>query len=165
MLRLLWACIPLAFLAVLFSACDSGGDEPGPTDVAGEYIFTEFRFVPDSPLLPPAVILDTLVASDTRLQLFSSGRFTLLYHFQGASPEFIGGSFDVSRDRVRIQGREDEERFYRELLLSPEFTLRREGPDEFSATIRRTVDLEQFSDRYRGLRSVDGQVFLHLVRR
>lgn len=163
--RLLWPCIPLALLVVLLAACDSGDDDPGPTDVAGEYVFTEFRFVPDSPLLPPAVVLDTLVESNTRLQLFSSGRFTLLYHLQGASPEFIGGSFDVSHDRVRIRGREDEERFYRQLLLSPEFTLRREGPDEFSATIRRTVDLAQFSDRYRGLRSVDGQVVLHLMRR
>lgn len=165
MLRFNWACIPLALLAVLLAACDSGDDDPSPTDVAGEYIFTEFRFVPDSPILPPAVVLDTLVASNTRLQLFSSSRFTLLYHVQGASPEFIGGNFDVSDDRVRIQGREDEEQFYRQLLLSPEFTLRREGPDEFSATIRRTVDLEEFSDRYRGLRSVDGQVFLHLTRR
>lgn len=150
---------------LLLSACDSTNDDVDPGDVAGEYVFTEFRFVPDSPVLPAAVILDTLVASNTRLQLFSSGRFTLLYQFEGANPEFIGGTFDVNRDRVRIIGREDEARFYQRLLLGPEFTLRRNDSDGFTAGIARTVNLEDFSNRYRGLRSVDGVVVLELVRR
>jgi hypothetical protein len=150
---------------LLSSGCDSADDEVDPGDVAGEYVFADFRFVPDSPLLPAAVLLDTLVASNTRLQLFSSGRFTLLYQFAGTNPEFIGGDFDATPDRVRLIGREDEEEFYRQLLLSPEFTLRRDGPDAFSASIARTVNLEEFSDRYAGLRSVAGVVMLELVRR
>jgi len=145
--------------------CDSADDDVDPGDVAGEYIFTDFRFVPDSPLLPAAVLVDTLVASNTRLQLFSSGRFTLLYQFEGSTPEFIGGDFDVNEDRVRLNGREDEEEFYRQLLLGTEFTLQRDEPAGFSATIPRIVHLEDYSDRYRGLRSVSGVVVLELVRR
>lgn len=151
--------------ALVVSACDSTGDDVNPGDVAGEYVFSDFRFVPDAPLLAPANILDTLVTENTRLQLFSSGRFTLLYQFVGANPEFIGGNFDVGRNRVRIIGREDEEEFYRRLLLGPEFTLSRTETDGFSAEIPRTVNLEGFSERYRGLRSVDGVVMLELVRR
>ena len=149
---------------ILFG-CDSDADDPQPRDVAGEYVFTRFEFVPDSPLLPPAVVLDTLVQSNTRLQLFSSGRFTLLYQFEGANPEFIGGDFDVNAERVRLRGREDEEEFYRRLLLGPEITLIRDENDAFRATIRRTVNLEAYSARYRGLRTVDGVVELALVRR
>lgn len=147
------------------SACDSGGDDVRPGDVAGEYVFTEFRFVPDSPLLPAANVLDTLVVANTRLQLFSSARFTLLFEFVGANAEFVGGDFSVSGDRVRLIGREDEAPFYRRLLLSPEFSLQRDGPDGFTANIRRTVNLEEFSARYAGLRTVDGIVVLVLTRR
>lgn len=152
-------------LALALSACDSSGDAVTPGDVAGEYVFSDFRFIPESTLLPAANLLDTLVAENTRLQLFSSGRFTLLYQFRGANPEFIGGNFDVNRERVRIIGREDEEPFYRRLLLPPEFILQRAEPEGFSATIPRTVNLEAFSSRYKGLRSVDGKVILRLVRR
>ena len=151
--------------AVVFSGCDTTEEDVKPRDVAGEYVFTAFRFVPDSPLLPAAVVLDTLVQSNTRLQLFSSGRFTLLYQFQGASPEFIGGDFNVNEERVRLSGHEDEEPFYRQLLLSPEITLVRDGSDAFSASIRRTVNLEEYSARYKGLRTVEGEVELALVRR
>lgn len=155
------------FLAtvVLWSACDSSDDDVRPVDVAGEYVFTEFRFVPRSDLLPAANVLDTLVEENTRLQLFSSGRFTLLYQFAGANPEFIGGDFDVNARRVRLRGHEDEARFYRQLLLGSEITLDREDAGGFRAMIRRTVNLEEFSGRYVGLRSVDGVVHLRLVRR
>ena len=162
-LRAIALCLVLA-AALFLAACDSS-EETRPSDVAGEYIFTEFRFEPDSPLLPPANLLDTLVTSNTRLQLFSSGRFTLLYQFSGANPEFIGGDFEVSDERIRVRGREDEASFYGQLLLAPEFTLQREGSDAFHASIRRTVDLEKFSPAYRGLRSVEGAVKLRLVPR
>lgn len=155
----------LALGCGLLAACDTGGEDATPADVAGEYRFTEFRFVPDAPLLPPADLLDTLVAEQTRLQLFSSGRFTLLYQYRGAPPTFIGGDFDVSDERVRLIGHEDEARFYRALLLGTEVTLRRDGADGFVATLPRTVDLDAFSDRYDGLRSVEGTVRLQLVRR
>lgn len=160
--------LALAILLVvggLSSACDSGDDEVRPVDVAGEYVFTEFQFVPRSTLLPAANVLDTLVSDNTRLQLFSSGRFTLLYQFVGANAEFVGGDFDVNARRVRLRGHEDEARFYRELLLGSEITLDREEEGAFSASLRRTVNLEEFSNRYAGLRSVDGVVRLQLVRR
>lgn len=161
------ACLPaLCALCVVFvAACDLTDDDVTPTNVAGEYVFTEFRFVPDSPLLPPAVVLDTLVQSSTRLQLFSSGRFTLLYQFEGADPEFIGGDFSVNERRIRLSGHEDEAEFYRQLLLSPEITLQRSDEGPLTASIRRTVDLEEYSSRYEGLRTVDGVVMLELVRR
>lgn len=161
------ACLPALFLvcAIFVSACDLTDDDATPTSVAGEYVFTEFRFVPDSPLLPPAVVLDTLVQSNTRLQLFSSGRFTILYQFEGADPEFIGGEFTVNEERIRLSGHEDEEEFYRQLLLSPEITLQRTDEGPLTASIRRTVNLEEYSERYEGLRTVDGVVMLELVRR
>lgn len=151
--------------SLAIAACDSADNDVDPGDVAGEYVFTDLRFVPDAAVLPAVIILDTLIASNTRLQLFSSGRFTLLYQFEGANPEFIGGNFDVDRDRVRVIGREDEAQFYRQLLLGPEFSLQRNASDGFSAIVPRTVNLEEFSNRYRGLRSVDGDVVLELVRR
>lgn len=159
----------LPALAVLgffwVSACDLSDDETRPTEVAGEYVFTEFRFTPTSPLLPDAVLLDTLVQENTRVQLFSSGIFTLLYQFEGANPEFIGGEFTVNERRVRLRGREEEAQFFEQLLLGTEITLQRTDDGPLVASIPRTVNLEEFSPRYSGLRTVDGTVNLELVRR
>lgn len=60
-------------LALALSACDSSGDAVTPGDVAGEYVFSDFRFIPESTLLPAANLLDTLVAENTRLQLSAAG--------------------------------------------------------------------------------------------
>lgn len=155
----------LVSVAALLVGCDSAGDDARPVDVAGEYLFSEFVFVPDSPLLPPANVLDSLVASETRLQLFSSGRFTLLFQFEGAVQEFVGGDFRVNERRVRLVGHEDESRFYRRLLLGNEITLDREADGGFSAEIPRTVNLAEYSNKYSGLTSVQGVVWLKLVRR
>ena len=155
----------LVLATLVLGACDSSGDDVRPVDVAGEYLFTEFVFVPASPLLPAANVLDTLVVSETRLQLFSSSRFTLLFQFNGAQQEFVGGDFRVNERRVRLIGHEDEAGFYRRLLLGTEITLMREADGGFSAEIPRTVNLEEYSDLYAGLTSVEGVVSLVLVRR
>ncbi len=145
--------------------CDSGDDGPTAGDVAGEYRFTELRFVPLSSAVSAVNVLDTLVVSETRLQLFSSGRFTLLYQFQGGNAEFIGGNFSVSDDRITLKGESDQERFYRALLLGLETRLDRNQIDtSLSGDIRKKANLEEFSDRYVGLPSVDGNLKIALTR-
>ncbi len=159
----------LTVAVVLASAwtagCDSNEDKPEPAEVAGEYRFTELRFVPLSSAVQSVNVLDTLVTSATRLQLFSSGRFTLLYQFEGERAEFIGGDFSVSSSRVVLKGEKDQERFYRALLLDLETSLVREQDDvTLNGNVRRKVNLEAFSPRYRGLPSVEGDMKITLVR-
>ncbi len=157
-------CWPLLLVALTTSACDSSGDSSQQlNEVAGEYTFATFRFTPESSLLTPVNMLDTLDTSTTRLQLFSSGRFTLMYHFLGGKAEFIGGDFTVTDKRVRLNGAADEKAFYEALLLSNEITLNREGT-ALTASIQREVNLEEFSPRYKGLPSVSGTLTLRLER-
>ncbi|GIV60486.1 hypothetical protein GQ464_007935 [Rhodocaloribacter litoris] len=150
-------------LLLTLSACDSS-DTVDFDAVAGEYVFTRFEFNPASSLLQPLDVLDTLVTSNTRLQLFSSGRFTLMYQFVGGPAEFIGGDYTATSARVRLKGNADEKRFYEALLLSNEFTLNREGDNVLTADIEREVNLEQFSRRYEGLTAVKGTLSLRLQR-
>lgn len=157
--------IPVQVLLVLLllTACDTNDnarDDLGA--VAGEYTFTEFRFTPTSQLLTPVNLLDTLMVGQTRLQLFSSGRFTLLYQFRGGTPFFIGGDFTVSNKHIRLNGTADERSFYQSLLLSNEITLERGEGRMLNATLDRTVDLAAFSRRYEGLPSVKGVMVLRL---
>lgn len=155
-----------ALLLLFLVACDSNNDNRSDVEaVAGEYAFVEFRFLPDSDLLTPVNMLDTLLVENTRLQLFSSARFTLLYQFEGGDPTFVGGTFSVSDRRVRLNGAIDEAAFYEALLLSNETTLDRQDNGDLSADINRSVNLSAFSNRYRGLPSVDGKTILRLSRR
>jgi hypothetical protein len=152
-------------LLVLLSlaACDTNDN---PADdlgvVAGEYTFTEFQFTPDLQLLTPVNLLDTLFVDQIRLQLFNSGRFTLLDQFRGGAPSFIGGDFTVNSSRVLITGVVAERSFYQALLLSNEITLDRGEDGTLNADIDRTVDLEAFSREYEGLPSVKGIMVLRL---
>ncbi len=154
--------IPVVLLLGL-SACDSN-DTVDFDVVAGDYAFTQFAFTPASSLLEPLNVLDTLVTANTRLQLFSSGRFTLMYQFVGGSSEFVGGDYTVTSSRVRIKGDAKEKAFYEALLLSNEFTLTRESDTVLSAEIEREVNLEEFSRRYQGLTAVKGTLSLRLQR-
>ena len=110
-------------------------------------------------------MLDTLETANTRLQLFSTGRFTLMYQFKGGPAEFVGGDYSVTRSQIRIKGLAEERDVYESLLLSNEFTLNRESNDTvLSADIEREVNLEEFSHRYVGLKAVLGTLSLELHR-
>lgn len=154
----------LVLLMLVPIACDSNNEDDGIAELAGEYTFSEFRFTPDSNLLEPVNMLDTLVVEATRLQLFSSGRFTLLYQFEGGQSTFVGGNATRTNDGVRISGDRDNEEIFAALLLPVEFELTAESTTTLTAREDRRVDLARFSDRYEGLPSVEGTLFLTLRR-
>ncbi|NNE68784.1 MAG: hypothetical protein HKN29_00320 [Rhodothermales bacterium] len=153
-------------LALFWAACDSGDSGPDIDDVVGEYGFIEYRFLPDSPLLEPVDMTDTLVVAETRLQLFTSGRFTLLYRFEGSpSATFVGGDAERTSRGVKLKGESDDEDAYLDLLLPVEIELSTgTTPGRLSANIDRRVNLSAFSDRYAGLPSVEGTLILSLQR-
>ncbi len=163
---------PLVFLVfplyslMLLSCSRQTADNTYVREVIGEYFFDTFQFVPESSALETVNVMDTLVYEETRLQLFSSKRFTLLYRFKNGSPAFVGGDFEVSRSRVVLKGNPDDEEFYAALLLPTEIPLQRsDDPDVLTGSIKRRVNLEAFSPRYRGLLSVRGTLVLELRRR
>jgi len=128
--------ISIFFLGILgfslwtfLSGCDSQTDENRYIEeVVGEYHFNTFKFVPESSVLPPVNVLDTLVTEETRLQLFA--RFTLLYRFIGDDPAFVGGDFQATKSRVILKGNKEDEKFYVALLLPTEIELSRH-PDYY----------------------------------
>lgn len=163
-MKTVFSSFSLVLVVLALAGCDSSDNNPRDLEaVTGEYTFTRFTFTPESTLLTPVDMLDTLDVSATRLQLFSSGRFTLMYQFRGASAAFVGGDFTVTDKRVRLNGSSDEKAFYEALLLSNEITLERDGT-ALSASIDREVNLEEFSPRYKGLPSVSGTLSLRLER-
>ena len=155
----------LAVLSLTLLGCDSNSADEDLGTHAGEYTFQQFRFVPDSPLLEPVNMLDTLVVSATRLQLFTSGRFTLLYQFEGGKSTFVGGDATGASGGVKLKGERSDEAIYGSLLLPVEFELKTgTAAGTLNATLERRVNLAAFSDRYQGLPSVEGRLVLALKR-
>lgn len=162
----------LSLLAVIvlfvLTGCDSGdpADDASPSDVAGEYIFTEFVFTPVAQeVVQPINVLDTLVTSTTHLNLFSAGSFIFFYEFVEGDQDFLTGDFSVTDRTVRIDGSSDHRSKYNDLLLMEDFTLRRDetNPNVLTAEIELTVNPSAFSDRYEGIGSLDGTLNLRLV--
>jgi hypothetical protein len=157
--------IVLACLAMV--ACEASDPITGPDapEIAGTFTFTELRFVPDAPALPTLSILDTLVAAETRLQLFDSGDYVLTYRFIGGSTFAVSGTFTTTALEIQFRGRDTDQPRYELLLLTPNFSLQREGtpPTALTAEIRQTSDLARISPRYRGLTAVDGRLRIRLV--
>lgn len=162
--------LPLILVGLLLlSACDSGDpiDEPSPADVAGTYQFTRFEFVPSAAgVLQPISVLDTLNRAATSLELTSGGDFVLSYQFEGGQKHLLTGVFDVSADQVDLDGRRDDRDSYQQLLLSDDLSLERNVPEQnvLTASIQKTINPAAFSDRYQGIESASGTLYIRLVR-
>ena len=159
----------LLFGAVALSACDSGDpiDEPEPADVAGRYNFTQFTFQPNSQAVLPINVLDTLVLDQSHLDLSSGGNFILAYEFIQGDQFFLGGDFRVTATSVRISGSEDDRSDFNRLLLTEEFTLRRDADNTgvLTAEIPRTIsDPGDYFDLYEGIESISGTLRMRLVK-
>jgi hypothetical protein len=162
-----WLGLGLALLVVMGGTLACDNDDGADVDaVVGEYDITRFEFVPTSPQLSSVNVLDTLVTGSTRFQLFSSGSYTFLYQLEGQDSEFLGGSFEVTDEDVRINGDNAEFVFYGSLLLPTDFNLERMPTDaeRLLASIVRTVDLSVYNEKYSGLDAVEGTVYLELER-
>lgn len=165
----------MGFWAILFSVTAAIGacskENPVnvlPEEVAGNYIFTEFRFVPDAAAIQPANILDTLVTDNTYLRLIAGGQFILHYQFIGSNESIISGDFSITVDNVRLRAAPGSEARLVSLLLNSPLDLRRvfdNGQEEaFEASVQKTVDLESYSSKYAGVPPVRGTLRLRLVR-
>ncbi len=160
----------LSLLAVLvtvsLAACDSGDpiDQPEPRDVAGRYSFTEFEFRPTSSAVQPINVLDTLETSRTHLDLSSGGNFIFRYGFVAGDEYFLGGSFTVTERSVRIDGAREQRESYNRILLSEDFTLRRDETRSglLTAEVPLTVNPANFSRRYVGITALEGTLHLRL---
>jgi hypothetical protein len=134
-----------------------------PEDVAGNYTFNEFIFVPDASALDAANLLDTLVIDNTRLRLLDGGQFTLNYQFQGGSESLISGDFTVNESEIRLQAASGSEARLTSLLLHSPITFTRDIDNNRLESMRtKTVDLSSYSSRYAGVPPVQGQLYLEL---
>lgn len=151
-----------AVLLVALAACDSGGPDPDPADVAGIYTFEQLTFDITAPGFPDVSVLDTLQAA--QLILRNSGFFYLEYQFKDDDEDVVAaGTFSVTDDRVRLNAEEADAPFFTDILLPPELALTREG-NVLTATVTRTVDLEEFNpEQYPGLESVRGTLRIRLT--
>ena len=116
----------LAAALVVFPGCDTSDPVPPvePTEVAGVYRFVEFRFNPDPQFVPDAVVLDTLVADSTSIELLNSGQFQFRYRLRGGLDNIINGTFTVDRNEVTLSFESGFEARLRALLrLDVEGTL------------------------------------------
>ena len=155
-------------LGGLLAACDSSDPESRtlPEEVAGAYTFTQFEFDPDATVLPSFNVRDTLVASDTEIELVDSGQFLMTYRLRGGTKQLMTGTFTATRSQVRLHGSEADRAKFEALLLNENLVLVRDEADAdvLFANLRATVDLAAFSDRYAGIGPVEGTLRLRLER-
>lgn len=164
---LFWS-ITVSMIAVLGACSKENPVNVLPDEVAGNYVFTEFRFVPDAAAIQPANILDTLITDNTYLRLIAGGQFILNYQFKGSNESIISGDFSITVDNVRLRAAPGSEARLVSLLLNSPLDLKRvfdNGQQEsFEARIQKTVDLESYSSKYAGVPPVRGTLRLRLVR-
>lgn len=161
------ASVVLLNLVFVLSGCQKENPvQVLPEDVAGTYDFTHFIFIPDAAAIAPANVLDTLVAQNTNLKLTAGGQFVLSYQFIGGVESLIAGTFEVNERRVTLRAYSGAEAQLSALLLDSPLVLNRtdvEGVLEVS--LRKTVNLAAFSNRYRGVPPVEGTLRLRLEQR
>lgn len=172
-MRLLRFCFFVLAAASLgaVAACDSGDpiDDPpsGSLPVTGTYAFTEFSITPDATVIPALNLLDTLVAAQTRLELFPGGDFVLRYRYVGSSPSLLVGRYTYSNREVRLQGdpTESDDKNWRGLLMAsnPLALLRPAGQDDvLTSSFRKQVDMGTLSAAYAGIPPLAATVRLSL---
>jgi len=162
--------LPLVVAAlVALAGCDSTNPvtPPSPGEVEGNYVFTDFRFVPQAGGLAPANVLDTLQTANSGLELFGSGRALLRYRIIGGTSDVLDGNFDLSATQLRLRLREDAG--LARLLLSPSITFERVNDGrirhETPANAPVTVNLAAYDPvRYQGLTQVQGRLFIEFLR-
>ena len=137
-----------------------------PSDVAGDYFFTEFQFVPDASAIAPANVLDTLVFEDTYLRLIAGGQFIINYRFIDGPESIISGDFSVTIEKITLRAAPGSEARLISLLLNSPLEFDRNtvnnGQERLIANIRKTVDLESYSDSYDGVPPVKGTLKIQL---
>lgn len=151
--------------AALLAACDSGPavDPPSPADIAGVYDVQEFRFTPDAGALDPAVLLDTLVAADTRLEVLDGGDALFRYRFRGGVQRVLQGEVEVRAEEVRLTFDGGADRT--SLLLPERLVLTRAGT-ALAAAEETRANLEAYDrSEYRGFTDVPGVLALRLALR
>lgn len=157
-----------AAMLIALGGCDSGDPDDGtdPHEVAGIYQFTEYLFEPSGTGFQPINVLDTLNMDVTELLLTSDGDLQLRYQFVNGGLYHADGSFSVRPLAVTIEGESDDEVDFTRLLLDRTFTLRRDPaqPELLSAEIPKTINPSAFSDRYSGVESMTGTLYLTIAR-
>ena len=151
---------------ILLAGCDSGdpidGSNGNVEPVYGSYEIEAFAVIPEASVIPPLNMLDTLVHSDTRLQLFDGGDFILTYRYEGGSIAALFGSYSHTAREVRLQAAptSSDLQNLRALLMTERLTMQRqqESPRVLSASFRRTVDMSELSDSYEGLPALTATV-------
>ncbi len=165
--RLSRLLVLLAFAGAGLVGCDSEDPVaiPTPEDLEGLYDFTEYRFVPDASAVEPANVLDTLVAAQTSMELFGSGRVIFRYKVEEEPSNALDGSFDLNATQLRLR-LVGEGALTRLLLTSPLIFERNDEAGRLTLDQETTANLAAYDpDRYEGLNSVDGTLMITLVRR
>ncbi len=154
--------VRFAFLVIvvagLFAGCDSSDPAPGTDSqiLTGTYQFESFMVEPDASRIPAYNLLDTLVVSETRLQLFDGRDFVLAYRYRGGNSYAIFGKFTVTETQVRLESRDvsNEARQFASLLFQDNrFVLERSPLDgrTLHASVHKVVDLSALSSGYSGI--------------
>lgn len=151
-------------LLVLFTSCDK--ENPVnvlPSDVAGDYLFTEFQFVPDASAIDPANVLDTLVRDKTYLRLIAGGQFILNYQFREGQESIISGEFSVTTELIILRAAPGSEARLISLLLSSPIEFERSNATgQITSITQKIVDLASYSDNYEGVPPVRGRLIMRL---
>lgn len=165
------AILAAAILLVVVAGCSE--ENPAnvtPDEVADDYSFSRFEFIPLATAVAPANILDTLITANSFLKLTQGGQFLLNYQFTEGPESIIAGNFSLTATQVKLMAAAGSEARLAPLLLDPTVHLDRipeEGQigERLELSIVKTADLSKFSDRYQGLPPLQGRLEIILTPR
>lgn len=160
-------CPRCAFLALFvafltFTGCDSSNPGRDLEIVAGNYVLTDLEFRTTGASGIRVDVVDELDLGEVRLRIFRTEDDEALLEIgtdRGVT-DLIELTVSPSRGRVRLDAADNgDEEDLAALLFPDRFTLTYEGETanrlEADITLD-SVNLEEFSDRYEGVRDVSG---------
>lgn len=154
-------------LAVLLGACDTDNPSSPLEELEGVYAFTEFRFDPSASAIADADVLARLVAANTNVELFGSGRALVRYKLVDRPSNLVDATFTATRSSARLTAttETDETLMARILLPASVSFARTESSNRLTAQILTTADLASFDPQaYAGVPPVPGTLYVTLER-
>jgi hypothetical protein len=148
----------------LFSGETSSDSDVDPSEVTGTYTIQHFEFVPQASALDPINLLEHVEEEGSTLELTESQDFILTYETEEGEQVKLTGPYELTEDRVEIQGQEKDEARFQRILLDRTFSLTRKGSNSLWFENQREITPEALSSWYEGMNQVEGTLRLEFVR-
>ena len=164
-------CIAAALALLLFAftaGCDTNNPSSPTQELEGIYDFTELAFDPTATALADADVLAQLVAANTNVELFGSGRAFIRFKVLNQPSDVAEGTFTATATTARlVADSETDAQSLASILIPPTIIFSRSTDNQrLTASLSTTVNLQAFDPQaYAGQTATPGTLRITLQRR